>query len=233
MKKLVVFTGAGISAESGLSTFRDNGGLWDNYDINEVATPEAWAANPKLVLDFYNMRRKNAFDAQPNFAHESIAELEDFFDVHVITQNIDNLHERGGSANVLHLHGEVDKVRSVGTGLVYDHGDMPLNYGDLCPDGFQLRPHIVWFGEPVPNLEIADDIVRTADLFIVAGTSLNVYPAAGLVHVAPEKSIKFLVDPSNQLKIPSIKNLTVYKENATIGIPKIVSQLKEEILKNQ
>jgi len=227
MKKLIVFTGAGISAESGLSTFRDNGGLWDNYDINEVATPEAWASNPRLVLDFYNMRRENAFSAMPNIAHQSIAVLEDYFDVHVITQNIDNLHERGGSTKVLHLHGEVDKVRSIGTNKIYNHGDNSLNYGDLCPDGFQLRPHIVWFGESVPNLGLANEIVKTADIFIVAGTSLNVYPAAGLVHVAPERALKFLVDPSEDMNIPSIKNLTVFKENATSGIPKIVDQLKE------
>ncbi len=227
MKKLIVFTGAGISAESGLSTFRDNGGLWDNYDINEVATPEAWDSNPRLVLDFYNLRRENAFAALPNLAHQSIAELEDCYDVHVITQNIDNLHERGGSSKVLHLHGEVDKVRSVGTNKVYKHGDKPLNYGDLCPDGFQLRPHIVWFGESVPNLGVADEIVKKADFFIVTGTSLNVYPAAGLVHVAPENSIKFLVDPSDEIKVPFIKNLTILKENATSGIPKIVTQLKQ------
>ena len=227
MKKIVVFTGAGISAESGLSTFRDNGGLWDNYDINEVATPEAWTANPELVLDFYNMRRKNAFEAKPNKAHIELGLLEHFFDVHVITQNIDNLHERGGSTKVLHLHGEVDKVRSLGTGKVYDHGNQPLNFGDLCPDGFQLRPHIVWFGEPVPKLEIAAEIVSSADVFIVAGTSLNVYPAAGLAHCSPEKAIKFLVDPSDEVKIPSIKNLTVIKEKASTGIPKIIAELRE------
>ena len=194
-KKLVIFSGAGISAESGLSTFRDNGGLWDNYDINEVATPEAWSKNPTLVLDFYNMRRENALNAQPNLAHKTIAELEEKFDVVVITQNIDDLHERSGSKNVLHLHGEITKVRSTGTDKVYYHGNNKLYLGDLCPDGYQLRPHIVWFGEAVPSLGKADEIVRTADIFIITGTSLNVYPAAGLVNSAPINSIKYLIIP--------------------------------------
>ena len=224
-KKLVLFSGAGISAESGLSTFRDNGGLWDNYDINEVATPEAWYKNPKLVLDFYNMRRENALKAQPNLAHKTIADLEKNFEVVVITQNIDDLHERSGSKNVLHLHGEINKVRSTGTDKVYYHGNKQLHLGDLCPDGFQLRPHIVWFGESVPNLMPAEKIAESSDFFIVIGTSLNVYPAAGLIHSAPINSIKYLIDPSENIKISSVKNLIVVNEKATIGLPKVAQIL--------
>ncbi len=224
-KKIVIFSGAGISAESGLSTFRDNGGLWDNYDINEVATPQAWSKNPKLVLDFYNMRRENALNAQPNLAHKTIADLEKKFEVVVITQNIDDLHERSGSKNVLHLHGEINKVRSTGTEKVYYQGNKQLHLGDLCPDGFQLRPHIVWFGESVPSLGKADEIVRTAAIFIVTGTSLNVYPAAGLVNSAPINSIKYLIDPSENIRISSVKNLTVINEKATIGLPKVAQLL--------
>ena len=228
-KKLVVFSGAGISAESGLSTFRDNDGLWENYNINEVATPEAWEENPKLVLDFYNLRRKNAFEAQPNLAHKSISELETHVDVTVITQNIDDLHERSGSSNVVHLHGEVKKVRSTGTNKLYDYGSHPLYLGDVCPEGYQLRPHVVWFGEEVPNLGLAQEIITTADFLIITGTSLNVYPAAGLIYAAREDAKKFLVDLGAELRNNSIKNLITFKEKATIGIPKVAEIIKEDI----
>lgn len=227
--KLVVFSGAGISAESGINTFRDNDGLWDNYDINDVATPEGWLRNPTMVLDFYNIRRKVASKAKPNAAHIAIAKLEDILDVTVITQNIDNLHERGGSTQVIHLHGQVDQVRSTGTNEVFQQGVDPLLFGDVCPKGHQLRPDIVWFGEQVPNIEIAQEIISTADYLIVTGTSLNVYPAAGLIHAASEVSLKFLVDPSDNIKISSIKNLKLYKEKATIGIPKVAQLIRRKI----
>ena len=227
--KLVVFSGAGISAESGINTFRDNDGLWDNYDINDVATPEGWLRNPTMVLDFYNIRRKVASKAKPNAARIAIAKLEDILDVTVITQNIDNLHERGGSTQVIHLHGQVDQVRSTGTNEVFQQGVDPLLFGDVCPKGHQLRPDIVWFGEQVPNIEIAQEIISTADYLIVTGTSLNVYPAAGLIHAASEVSLKFLVDPSDNIKISSIKNLKLYKEKATIGIPKVAQLIRRKI----
>lgn len=181
-KHIVVFTGAGVSAESGLKTFRDSDGLWENYRIEEVATPEAWERNPKLVLEFYNMRRKQCMEAQPNKAHQLIAELEKYYNVSVITQNIDDLHERAGSTNVLHLHGEIMKVRSsVDDNLIYPIKKWNLELGEKCEKGSQLRPHIVWFGEPVPMMEKAIEIVQTADVFIVVGSSLVVYPAAGLL----------------------------------------------------
>ena len=227
-KKLVIFSGAGVSAESGLDTFRDDGGIWANYDINDVATPEAWLKNPNLVLDFYNTRRRIASDANPNIAHKEIAKLEDILDVTVITQNIDNLHERGGSSNVIHLHGEVDKVRSTGTDEVYLQGVDPLLFGDVCPNGHQLRPHIVWFGEQVPNLTIAEKVISKADFLIVIGTSLNVYPAAGLIHAASDSAPKYLVDPSDNIKISKIENLKIFKEKATIGIPKVAELIRKE-----
>jgi NAD-dependent deacetylase len=216
-KKLVVLTGAGMSAESGLKTFRDSDGLWEGYDVTEVATPRAWRKNPKLVLDFYNMRRKNVLDAQPNAGHYGLAELENDFDVHIITQNIDDLHERAGSSRVLHLHGEIFKMRSEhDEELVYDiRGD--INLGDKAADGAQLRPHIVWFEEPVPMIEQAVPIVRNADIFLVIGTSLVVYPAAGLVDYAPWSIPKYIIDR----KIPytsSVFNLTTIEKPATEGV---------------
>lgn len=218
MKKLVVFTGAGISQESGLKTFRDTGGLWEEYDIMEVATPEAWDANPALVLEFYNKRREQALMAEPNDAHKIISKLEKDFDVHVITQNIDDLHERAGSKNVLHLHGEITKARSVITDEIYTIGNKTIELNDLCKDGHQLRPHIVWFGEDVPNMIIAQEIVKTADILLIIGTSLNVYPAAGLVHSTTDRCKKYLIDPSDELKTKSIKNLTVINKKATEGM---------------
>ncbi len=219
MKKLVVFTGAGISQESGLKTFRDSGGLWEEYDIMEVATPEAWEKNPGLVLEFYNKRREQALSAEPNSAHFEIAQLEKHFDVQVITQNIDDLHERAGSKNVLHLHGEITKARSIGTNTVYHIGDQPIQLNDHCKDGFQLRPHIVWFGEEVPMMFEAQQIASKADIFMVVGTSLNVYPAAGLIHSAPDHATKYIVDPSDDLHVRDIKNLTHINKKATIGVP--------------
>src|SRR6185503_2983805 len=184
-RKLVVLSGAGISAESGLKTFRDSDGLWEGYDVTEVATPRAWNKNPQLVLDFYNMRRRDVAAAAPNAAHIGLAELEKDFDVTIVTQNIDDLHERGGSTNVIHLHGEIFKMRGEkDESKVYEIRD-DINLGDMAEDGSQLRPHIVWFEEPVPKITEAIPVVRNADIFVVVGTSLVVYPAAGLVNYAP------------------------------------------------
>lgn len=225
-KKLVVLTGAGISAESGLKTFRDSDGLWEGYDIAEVATPRAWRKDPGLVLEFYNMRRRNVAEAEPNAAHLGLAELENDFDVHIITQNIDDLHERAGSNQVLHLHGEIFKMRSeADEQLVYEiRGDIQL--GDKAEDGAQLRPHIVWFEEPVPMIAKAAEITRTADIFVVVGTSLAVYPAAGLVNYAPTDCPKFIVDK----KIPytsSIPQLDVIEMPATEGVAELRKRLKD------
>lgn len=225
-RKLVVLTGAGISAESGLRTFRDSDGLWEGYNIEDVATPRAWHKNPQLVLDFYNQRRADVAKAKPNEAHLGLAALEQYFNVHIITQNIDDLHERGGSTNVLHLHGEIFKMCSeADKSLVYDtKGDM--NLGDKAGDGHQLRPFIVWFEEPVPMIETAVAIAAEADIFVVVGTSMVVYPAAGLLHYAPKHIPKFIVDKS----IPSIvqvPNLTAIEKPATLGIV----DLKNALLK--
>jgi NAD-dependent deacetylase len=219
-KKLVILSGAGMSAESGLKTFRDSDGLWEGYDVTEVATPRAWKKNPRLVLDFYNMRRRNVLDAQPNAGHFGLAELENDFDVHIITQNIDDLHERAGSTKVLHLHGEIFKMRSEhNEELVYDiRGD--INFGDTAEDGSQLRPAIVWFEEPVPMIEQAVPLVRNADIFLVIGTSLVVYPAAGLVNYAPWQISKYIIDR----KIPytsSLYNLTAIEKPATEGVAEL------------
>lgn len=231
MKKLIVFTGAGISAESGIKTFRDSDGLWEQYDISEVATPEAWHKNKALVLDFYNMRRKQVIEAIPNAAHASLASLEKHFEVHIITQNIDNLHERAGSSKVLHLHGEITKSRSTyNPQLIYDIKGWELKLGDKCEEGSQLRPHIVWFGESVPAMDEAAELVQKADLFAVIGTSLAVYPAAGLVHIASKQIPKFLVDPA-ELNTDRIENLTIIKGNACSGVPIMQKMLMELIKK--
>jgi NAD-dependent deacetylase len=224
MKKLVVFTGAGVSRESGLKTFRDDDGLWENYSVEEVATIDAWYKNPKLVLDFYNARRRQVIEAQPNIAHLELAKLESFFDVQIVTQNIDNLHERAGSSNVLHLHGMIDVAKSSKTGKQLILNGKDIQIGDYCEAGHQLRPDIVWFGEDVPNMEIASEIVSKADLFLIIGTSLNVYPAAGLVHVAPDRVPKFLVDPNLQ-RVNNIKNLSVISKNATEGVPMVAEKI--------
>ena len=225
-KKLVILTGAGISAESGLKTFRDSDGLWEGYKIEDVATPGAWRKDPKLVLEFYNFRRRNVLDAKPNDAHIGLADLENDFDVHIITQNIDDLHERGGSTKILHLHGEILKMRSEkNQQLIYDIRN-DINYGDTAEDGTQLRPHIVWFEEPVPLIEEAAHITQGADIFLVVGTSLVVYPAAGLINYASRSIPKFILDK----RIPytsSVYNLTAIEKPATEGIHKLKVLLKK------
>lgn len=227
-KKIVVFSGAGISAESGIQTFRDNGGLWENHNIEEVATFEAWTKNKELVLNFYNQRRKQIMNSFPNDAHKMIAELEKTFEVQVITQNIDDLHERAGSSNVLHLHGEIMKARStLNPQKIYPLFNWELKVGDKCEYGSQLRPHIVWFGEAVPEMDRACKLTETADFFITIGTSLNVYPAANLIHVAKREITKFLIDPGD-IKVSHINNLTVIKSKAVDGM-KIISQKLTEL----
>lgn len=227
MKKIVVLTGAGISAESGISTFRDTGGLWEKYKIEDVATPEAWRRNPSLVLDFYNQRRRQLFEVQPNNGHVMLAELEKYFNVQIITQNVDNLHERAGSTNILHLHGELLKVRSTGPGeevfnLTEDNYLTKL--GDKCPKGFQLRPHIVWFGEAVPEIENAEHLTSQADILIIIGTSLQVYPAAGLIHNTKRGIPVFLIDPHVIHNLPS--NVTVIQKGAGEGMKELLEILK-------
>jgi NAD-dependent deacetylase len=223
-KKLVVLSGAGISAESGLATFRDSGGLWEGYKIEDVATPDAWRRNKELVLDFYNQRRKAALEAQPNAGHKALVELEDKFDVTIITQNVDNLHEQAGSSDILHLHGELFKSRStVDEHLIYDVNGWELKVGDKCEKGSQLRPHIVWFGEAVPMMDKAIQEVRKADIFIVVGTSLQVYPAAGLIDYVSDTSSKYIVDPN----IPSVNNnkgVEFIKEKASVGLVMLVKR---------
>ncbi|MCA0362462.1 MAG: NAD-dependent deacylase [Bacteroidetes bacterium] len=226
-KKLVVLTGAGISAESGLKTFRDMGGLWENYAIEEVATPEGWEKNPQLVLDFYNERRKQAYLAKPNRAHLVLADLEKEFEVKIITQNVDNLHEKAGSTNVVHLHGELSKVRSVkNPDLIYEVDNKAINLGDLAEDGGQLRPHIVWFGELVPMIEPAADICLDADIFVVIGTSLQVYPAAGLVGYVGNDVPKFVIDPSMPAYSFNTKNVEFIEKTAVEGIDVFLEKLK-------
>lgn len=227
-RKLVVFSGAGISQESGLKTFRDMGGLWEQYDVNDVASIEGWHRNQELVLDFYNQRRKQLLEVEPNKGHYGIAKLEEWFDVDVITQNVDNLHERAGSTKVLHLHGELTKVRSTyDADLVYTLDGWELKMGDLCEKGSQLRPHIVWFGETVPELYNAIPIIEKADILLVVGTSLAVYPAAGLINYANPNTPVFVIDPHR----PSIikDNITFIEEKAGTGVEILVEKLKELI----
>ncbi len=225
MQKIVVFTGAGVSAESGIKTFRDHDGLWENHKISEVATPDAWKKNPKLVLDFYNERRKQLLSAKPNQAHKIISQLQEKYDVEVVTQNIDNLHEKAGSKKVIHLHGELMKCRStVNPNLIYTLKSWKLNIGDKCELGSQLRPHVVWFGEAVPNMEKAYEAVSKADIFIVVGSSLTVYPAAGLINFVIPTAKKFLIDP-NDISIQDIENLIVYKEKASSGMERLALEL--------
>lgn len=220
---VAVLSGAGISAESGLKTFRDAGGLWEGHKVTEVATPEAWQKNPSLVLKFYNERRKQLLEVFPNQAHHSLVDLEEKFDVHIITQNVDDLHERAGSSNVLHLHGELLKARSSHDVNSIQECNQDINIGDTCDDGHQLRPHIVWFGENVPLLEDAAILVSKADYLIIVGTSMQVYPAANLIHYAKPTAPIFMVDPN-----PSLQNnsqITILAEMASIGVQKIVSEL--------
>jgi len=217
-KKLVALTGAGISAESGLATFRDSGGLWEGYKVEDVATPEAWQRNPELVLEFYNQRRKSALAAKPNRGHEILAELQDDFDVTVITQNVDNLHERAGSTNVKHLHGSLFESRStLDPSLVYPIKGWELNLGDKCERGSQLRPNIVWFGEMVPMMDFAARVASSADLFLVIGTSMVVYPAAGLINYVPLEVAKYIIDPKKPdvVATPSASFIT---EKASVGM---------------
>jgi NAD-dependent deacetylase len=227
MKKLVVLTGSGISAESGLRTFREMGGLWEEYDVHEVASPQAWANDMDLVLRFYNERRKQLLEAKPNAGHTGLAELQQHFDVEIITQNVDDLHERAGSSKVLHLHGELKKVRSTkDPSLVYELDGWELKRGDTCEKGSQLRPHIVWFGEAVPLIEDAVEITQQADAFAVIGTSLLVYPAAGLLDYVPPGVPIYLVDP-NEIPVPRFREVDFIKEKASSGLP----ILKEKLLK--
>ncbi|MCB0651150.1 MAG: NAD-dependent deacylase [Saprospiraceae bacterium] len=226
-EKIVVLTGAGISAESGIRTFRDAGGLWEGYDVMEVASPEGWRRNNALVIDFYNQRRKQLKEVDPNPAHFALKELEQKYKVVVVTQNVDNLHERGGSSNIIHLHGELTKVRStLDSSLVYDWPD-DLKMGDKCEKGGQLRPHIVWFGEEVPMLEKALLEITTAHHVIIIGTSMQVYPAAGLVGYAPYRAPIYYVDPKPSInaELSMRKNLNVIAEMASTGVRKVVDQL--------
>ena len=222
-KKVVVLTGAGISAESGISTFRDSDGLWEQYRVEDVATHEAYLRNPELVLNFYNERRRQLFQVKPNEGHRQLVRLEEKYDVQIITQNIDNLHEQAGSTHVLHLHGELTKARSDrNDNLIIDIGDRDIHLGDKAPDGAQLRPHIVWFGEAVPNIEPVSEMCEQADYFIVVGTSMNVYPAAGLIHYVPRSAPCFLVDPK---AVPISRPITIVQEKAGTGVKKVVDQL--------
>ncbi len=227
MKKIVVLSGAGMSAESGILTFRDNGGLWQNHSIQEVATPYAWIKNPQLVMDFYNQRRKQLLEVKPNVAHYALAKLEGKYDVHIVTQNVDDLHERAGSTKVLHLHGELRKVRSEkDTSLIYELDGWELKLGDLAEDGAQLRPHIVWFGEDVPKMGNATDIVREADILIVVGTSLSVYPAAGLLNETKIGCRRIYIDP--QAHSQYLEGVERISEKASIGVANIVDELYVE-----
>lgn len=227
-KKLVVLTGAGMSQESGIRTFRDMGGLWEEYDVTEVATPEAWQRNPELVMKFYNDRRKQLYESEPNAGHLGLAELEEDFDVQIITQNIDDLHERAGNSKVLHLHGELKKVKSSRyPELIYDLDGWELKFGDLCEKGYQLRPHVVWFGEPVPAMEEAVPLVAEADIFVVVGTSLNVYPAASLLHYTRPDVPIFVVDPERPPV--SLNNVDFIDEKAGVGVALLKEKLKKLI----
>lgn len=227
MRKLVVLTGAGMSAESGISTFRDSGGLWEQYKIEDVATPEAFHANPQLVHHFYNLRRKKLLEASPNLGHYELVKLENEFDVRIITQNVDNLHERAGSLHVLHLHGELLKMRSTGPGQeVFEVTPDKIEFapGDLCPKGYPIRPHIVWFGEMVPEYEVAARIVESADVLLIVGSSMQVYPAAGLLHHAPADVPVYLVDPQDVSV--SRRNVQHIKLGATEGIKMFREMMK-------
>ncbi|MDC4367143.1 NAD-dependent deacylase [Acinetobacter baumannii] len=230
MTKLVVFSGAGMSAESGIRTFRDSNGLWENYDIQQVATPEAWERNPALVQRFYNERRKNILEAQPNEAHQYITKLQDHYDVQVITQNIDDLHERAGSQNVLHLHGNIRLAKSSGPDAQYTTQFYEVNgwkldlEQDFCPNGYPLRPHVIWFGEAVPAYEEAIHLVQSADIFIVIGSTLSVYPVAALVHEIPHYAKAYYIDPqADHSRVPpqyKLLNMT-----ATEGMHELFHQL--------
>ena len=227
MKKIAVLTGAGISAESGIKTFRDANGLWENHDVMEVASYQGWLDNPDLVLDFYNQRRKQLAEVEPNAAHYALRELEEKYDVSIVTQNVDDLHERGGSSKIIHLHGELLKVRSSRDESIVMTWNRDLHKGDLCELGSQLRPHIVWFGEMVPMLEPAARIVSQANIVLIIGTSMQVYPAAGLVGYAPPSSKIYYIDPNPSInyELSVSNNLTTIPEPATTGVRKVVDIL--------
>jgi NAD-dependent deacetylase len=226
VKKLVVLTGSGMSAESGLKTFREMGGLWEEYDVYEVASPGAWAKDRTLVLRFYNERRKRLLEAAPNQGHLGLVELEKDFHVQIITQNVDDLHERAGSSNILHLHGELRKARSTADpDLVYDIEGWELKEGDLCEKGSQLRPHVVWFGEAVPAIEEAAEIVSTAQILVIIGTSMNVYPAAGLINHVPETTPIYIIDP-NEVSVPGYSRINVIREKAGDGVKTLIRELQ-------
>ena len=221
MKNIVVFTGAGISAESGIGTFRDSGGLWENHKIEDVATPEAFVKNPELVLNFYNIRRQQLLESSPNIAHIALNRLQEKYNLLIITQNIDDLHERSGNTTVLHLHGKLREAKSTIDNKIYPIKDANLNIGDFCKKGGQLRPNVVWFGEAVPNMEIAINKVMQANIFIIIGTSLNVYPAASLLSYATESKKIILIDPNAQ----NYDGVEIIREKATKAVPKLVNQL--------
>ncbi|NNK82840.1 MAG: NAD-dependent deacylase [Flavobacteriaceae bacterium] len=223
MKHIVVLTGAGMSRESGLKTFREEDGLWEGHDVMKVATPEGFSINPELVLEFYNQRRSQLLTAKPNDAHYALANLEDDYSVTIVTQNVDDLHERAGSTNVLHLHGELFKVRSTYNSNYIIDWKKDLNLGDKCPNGHQLRPHIVWFGEAVPMLENAIKICETADILVIIGTSMQVYPAASLIHYVTNDTKIYYIDPNPALQSQSY--LTVIPETATVGVNKLLDLL--------
>jgi len=229
MKHIVVFTGAGISAESGLKTFRGEDGLWEGYRIEDVATPEAWRANPERVQHFYNLRRKSVLEAEPNAAHLALVELEKRYQVTIITQNIDDLHERAGSSKVLHLHGLITKSQSsINPNLVYPVAGSEISMGELCELRSQLRPHVVWFGEPVPAMTEATKICRQASIFIVIGTSLQVYPAAGLLDVVPCDAQRYVVDPRASTLSKHL-DVICFDDQASMGVPNIVAYLMKSI----
>ncbi|KAA5823537.1 NAD-dependent deacylase [Algibacter amylolyticus] len=223
MKHIIVLTGAGMSAESGIKTFRDADGLWEGHEVMEVATPEGFAANPELVLDFYNQRRRQLLEVTPNQAHIDLANLEQDYKVTIVTQNVDDLHERAGSTNVIHLHGELLKVRSTKNPKAIREWKTDLVLGDVCENGHQLRPHIVWFGEDVPMIEKAVSLCETADILVIIGTSMQVYPAAGLMHYVPKNTPTYFIDPKPS--ITSHSNLTVIKNTATVGVRKMIELL--------
>ena len=225
-KKIVVLSGAGMSAESGIQTFRGAGGLWNGHDVMEVASPEGWAANPEMVLEFYNQRRKQAAEVEPNQGHILLAEMENEYDIQIITQNVDNLHEKAGSSNVLHLHGELFKVRStVDESKVYDLDGWELNWGDKCELGSQLRPHIVWFGEAVPLISTAFTIAKTAEVFVIIGTSMAVYPAASIVDYVAHQVPKHIIDPDIP-PVYGINNLYKIEMGAGKGVRELIERLK-------
>ncbi|KGL63333.1 SIR2 family NAD-dependent protein deacylase [Polaribacter sp. Hel1_85] len=225
MKKIVVLTGAGISAESGIQTFRDANGLWEGHDVMEVASPEGFAANPELVLDFYNQRRKQLLEVVPNKAHYNLSKLEKYFDVEIVTQNVDDLHERSGSSKITHLHGELLKVRSSADENIILDWKKDLILGDLCIKNSQLRPHIVWFGEMVPMLDLAIEITRKADLLIIIGTSMQVYPAASLIDFVKPNTPIYFIDPKPSVSETSFNNLTIIKDIASSGTDKLLELL--------